>query len=72
MTGNWRLIGEDGAEVKVGDKATTFRGETVIVTGGTPPRRAPSTGRVFLSGGEYYPSVIGAKWVKEEAECESK
>lgn len=59
--------------IHYGEVASTFlNGKTVTVIGGEPPKHAASTGRVVLreSGNqaphEYYPAVIGAKWVSEE------
>ena len=61
-------------EVKVGDHAMTFRGDQVVVRGIVPPHKPSSTGRVlvhFAKEGparicEYFPGVIGAKWVERE------
>ena len=59
-----------GAEIKVGDTVTTFRGEPHILMSfdhGTTPS---STGRVYVSYGlddfrqAFYPSVIDAKIVE--------
>jgi hypothetical protein len=59
-----------GRLLQVGDAVQTFRDETCTLTGMTPPRRVPSTGRVklrFDNGWEmeYYPGVIGAKFWEE-------
>lgn len=61
-----------GEPVSVGDTVTDFRGEEAILTGGTPPHKPSSTGRVFVRSasaevgwsGEYYPSVYNLKWVE--------
>jgi hypothetical protein len=37
------------------------------VLGGLAPRHAGSTGRVLTNMGDYYPSVVNAKWVPIEA-----
>lgn len=67
-TRGWTLRWANGDTVQVGDKATTFRNERVTVTGGAPPRHEGSTGRVYLDdNGEFYPSVIGAEWVRDDA-----
>lgn len=63
------LLTIDGKEVKIGDKAVTFRGENVIVTGMREPHKPSSTGRVYVQHEngderEYFPTVIGAKWVE--------
>ena len=59
------------APVKVGDEVESSRGDTYTVTGGNPPAHAGSSGRVFVEAdgrsAEYFPSVIGAKWVEEGA-----
>lgn len=67
-----------GTEVKIGDFATTFRGETVIVSGIEKPRHGGSTGRVYVREDKvrergsivfdqgYFPSVIGATWIDRE------
>tara|TARA_R110000822_G_scaffold92140_10_gene212127 strand:+ start:1394 stop:1600 length:207 start_codon:yes stop_codon:yes gene_type:complete len=66
-----KLIYEkNSSEVKTGDVAHTFRGEPVVVTGWQHPRHEGSTGKVYCASMdgrgwqmEWYPSVIGAKWV---------
>jgi hypothetical protein len=56
--------------VKVGDIAKTFRGETVTVTGFEQPRHSGSTGRVYVKfegfeeTREFFPGVIGARWIE--------
>ena len=67
-----KLVYENtGCEVKVGEPARTFRGETVYIEGWEEPRHAGSTGRVYVKEMRengftcgYYPSVIGAVWVQ--------
>lgn len=75
-----KLIYEStGAEVKVGDVAKTFRGEEVVISGFREPHKASSSGRVYvkpLNGREpyagappwatqeYFPGVIGARWIE--------
>ena len=66
-----KLIYEKTKEpVMIGDRATTFRGESVVVTGMDEPHKPSSTGRVYIKysgfdsiGREFFPSVIGAIWV---------
>jgi hypothetical protein len=65
-----RLIDEaTGAEIKVGDARTTFRGEAVVVTRITEPHKYASEGKVGVRYGkdgweqEFYAGVIGAKYV---------
>lgn len=50
--------------VLMGDKVTCFRGEQAVVTGWAEPRHSGSTGRVYTSDGEYYPSVYNLEWVE--------
>ena len=39
-----------------------------LIEGGRAPHKPGSTGRVWVKGGgEYFPSVVGAKWVRAEA-----
>ena len=71
--GNWALHYKDdverhdekaGQEVREGDDIVDFRGTPDVITGGTPPHKPSSTGRVTVaSGGEFYPSVFGLRWV---------
>ena len=49
-------------EVKVGDKVTDFRGETGILTDVTP--LTGMNGHIYMDGNQYYPSVIGCKFVE--------
>ena len=43
----------------------SFRGESYVITGGRPPHKPESTGKVWTSdNGEYYPGVFGLRWVK--------
>jgi hypothetical protein len=55
-----------GAEIKSGDKVTTFRGETYELRDFAPPKHSASTGRIYLADddgniSEFYPGVIDAK-----------
>lgn len=52
-----------------GEVHGTSRGEEVIVTGGRSPHKPSSTGKIWVKYKdgytlEYYPSVIGARWVR--------
>lgn len=51
--------------VAVGDVVTDFRGATDLVTGGTPPQNASSSGRVDVARGSFYPSVFNLTWRKK-------
>lgn len=68
MRRNPRVLRYDatGEPVRVGDKAKTFRGKRVTVTGMREPHKPSSTGRVYVKEGaheaQYFPSVIGASW----------
>lgn len=57
-----------GLDVKVGDNATTFRGESVVVRSIEKPRHGGSTGRVYFEDGlgGVFPSVIDAKWIDRD------
>lgn len=66
-----RLIYKNSnVEVKPGDAAQTFRGETVIVEDIEKPKSSASTGRVHVIASgvreSFYPSVIGAEWIGRE------
>jgi|DEB0MinimDraft_4_1074332.scaffolds.fasta_scaffold05693_5 hypothetical protein len=47
-----------------GSTVKDFRGDELFVDGGAPPHKEGSTGRVYTSRGSFFPTVIGAKWVK--------
>jgi len=57
-------------EIKVGDEVTTFRGEKAVLRGSEEPKHPASSGRVYVrfDGHDYdmsyFPSVIGAEFVK--------
>lgn len=68
-----RLVYEEtGEEVKVGDKAKTFRGEECTVTYFRQPHKSNSEGKISVRFDdssfdmEFYVSVIGAKWIERE------
>lgn len=64
---NWKLIDEStGKEVNTGDFIISFRGIVTVCTGGKPPHKVSSTGKVWTaSGADFYPSVFGLKWIQE-------
>jgi hypothetical protein len=65
--GEWRLVHErTGKPVLVGDVIFDFRGNAATVKGGMPPNKPSSTGRVWVEGGEYFPSVFDLKWVEKK------
>jgi hypothetical protein len=57
------------APVKVGDIIDNSRGEQLRVLSGTSPHKVNSTGRVYVESVaegwkmNYFPSVIGGRWV---------
>lgn len=62
----WLLLREDGTErgLHKGEAVRSFRGEPAVITGGRPPHKAGSTGKVWTEeGGEFYPGVFGLRWV---------
>ena len=68
---DWTLVNaKTGVEVSVGDEVVTFRGDKCVLSGGRPPAHSASTGRVYVKANpdgyaaEYFPSVVGAKWVR--------
>ena len=62
---NWLLVNEStGTEVNAGDPIVSFRGIATVCTGGRPPHKLGSTGKVWTaSGADFYPSVFGLKWI---------
>jgi len=65
-----KLVNKDtGAEVKVGDTVTSFRGEKAIVKYLEPPHKPSASGRVYvtqegMTGQQgFYASVFGLKYV---------
>jgi hypothetical protein len=64
-----RLISErSGIEIKIGDRVTTFRGESGTLSSVRLPHKPGSSGHVgvkFDAGGEqeFFPAVIGARFV---------
>jgi len=66
---DWVLVHEQtNEEVNAGASVVSFRGEPAVVKGGRPPHKPSSTGRVWVDCGEFFPSVFGLKWVKQESE----
>lgn len=72
-TKDMKLVFEaSGLEVSVGTVTQTFSGTDVVVTGMRQPTHQGSTGRVFVkpigedTEREYYPQVIGAKWIDKK------
>ena len=64
---DWELVNRDTRlPAAVGDVVLNFRGEPVVLAGGSPPRHLSSTGRVWVGDGsrEYFPEVFGLIWQK--------
>ena len=59
---------KNGEPVQVGQVLTCFRGETYVVTGGNPPHKPSSQGKIWVSNSdcarELYPSVFDCKWIE--------
>lgn len=63
--GDWTLERMDGTPVCIGEMLETHRGDRYTITGGRPPHKPASTGRVWVEGGgEYFPSVFDLTWVE--------
>lgn len=66
--GIWVLeYAKTGAPVDVPVVSITLRGDTVTITGGSPPHEPESSGLVHCGPSDaYYPSVFGMRWIREE------
>lgn len=70
--GDYQLEFTDGGVVYEGDQIVNTAGIDWVVTGGAPPHKPSSTGRVYVSSpvvgsrasGSYFPSVFNMKWVR--------
>lgn len=68
MQDGWCLVHRDsGRQVFLNDTVTCFMGEKDTVLGGRPPLHPASTGRVWTSRGEFFPSVFGLEYVQAES-----
>jgi hypothetical protein len=56
-----------GKTVVEGEVVLDFRGEADTVMGGTPPHKPSSTGRVWVQGGEFYPTVFDLVWRRDKS-----
>jgi hypothetical protein len=64
---NWTLERTDGTPVCIGEMLESHRGDQYRITGGRPPHKPSSTGRVWVEGGgEYFPTVFDLTWVDKE------
>jgi len=62
----------NGKEAVIGQEVTTFCGKKGTLTRIDKPHKPSSTGRVYIDDedgnfmGEYFPGVIGGKWIERE------
>jgi len=52
--------------IEAGSVRITFRGEPVRIESGAAPHKPSSTGTIFTSNAQYYPTVVNAKWIPLE------
>ena len=64
----WQLETLDGEPVRLGDTLTDHRGRTARLAGGSHPRHPGSSGRVWVDGAEYFPSVFNLVWTRYASE----
>ena len=68
VVNGWVLMAANGTPAQVGGTYLDFRGDPSVLTGGAPPHKSSSTGKVYLTspfGGnarEFFPSVVGLRW----------
>lgn len=63
---NGILVFMNGKLVHVGDTVLDFRGDAHKVEGGRPPQKPSSTGRIHTDLGEFFPSVVDCRWIKQD------
>lgn len=77
----WRLVDANNKPVKRHQKMKSFRGDTYFVTGGAPPHKPESSGRIYVVHSlkdkdcmdrEFFPSVFDCRWVYSCAYCGCK
>lgn len=71
---DWELVNRDTRlPAAVGDVVLNFRGEPVVLAGGSPPRHLSSSGRVWVGDGarEHFPEVFGLTWQKRSRDAAS-
>jgi hypothetical protein len=62
----WTLVDSQNKPVFLGEILEDFRGDQSRITGGKPPHKPSSTGRVWTAGGaEFFPSVFNCTWIKD-------
>lgn len=65
-----KLVMQDGQDAQAGKFYPDFRGDKHLLIGGRPPQHDGSTGRVWVKIAqdapmiEFFPSVMGMKWVQ--------
>lgn len=66
---NWagyicKLVNERDEEINIGHQFEDEReNRLLLLEGGRAPHKPSSSGKVYVSGGEYFPHVFGFKWV---------
>lgn len=66
------LVTEDGKTIHAGEILHCREGHEYIIRSGYAPHKPASTGRVYVThiasdnGYEYYPSVLGLRWIPYE------
>lgn len=71
---DWELVNQDTRlPVEAGDVVLDFRGEPVVLAGGSPPRHLSSSGRIWVGDGarEYFPEVFGLTWKRKAHDAAS-
>jgi len=62
MENNWVLVTQTGMIVAENTEHTDSHGEIAVITGGRPPHKPSSSGRVWANGREFFPSVFNLEW----------
>lgn len=61
-----KLVDKHNNEAVIGNTYMSFRDEPMILQRITKPHKPSSTGRVLTDCGEFFPSVIGLRWIERE------
>lgn len=59
------ILTHNGTPVNQGEILEDFRGDQARILGGQAPHKPSSTGMIYTSAGNYYPSVFNCKWIRE-------
>jgi hypothetical protein len=59
------ILTHNGTPVNQGDELRTFRGARAQILGGQAPHKPSSTGMIYTSAGNFYPSVFDCNWTRE-------